>query len=136
MDDIKKLLSNGEIKINLKKSFDELSRNFVNIKEFGEVIKNKINKEKIKNLLDEKVNKSEINMILNELKNFGGVEEKVKSIDNDLDRLIDHIKRQFNNIDNSINNLAKNKIEYKDFESINHKIIENNKKLNTIYIFT
>ena len=129
MDDIKKLLSNGEIKINLKKSFDELSRNFVNIKEFGEVIKNKINKEKIKNLLDEKVNKSEINMILNELKNFGGVEEKVKSIDNDLDRLIDHIKIQFNNIDNSINNLAKNKIEYKDFESINHKIIENNKKL-------
>ena len=129
MDDIKKLLSNGEIKINLKKSFDELSRNFVNIKEFGEVIKNKINKEKIKNLLDEKVNKSEINMILNELKNFGGVEEKVKSIDNDLDRLIDHIKIQFNNIDNSINNLAKNKIEYKDFESINHKIIENNKNL-------
>ena len=127
IDDIKKLLANGEIKINLKKSFDDLSRNFVSIKEFGEIIKNKMNKENLKDLLDEKVNRSEINGILNELKNYGGIEEKVKTIDNDLDRLIDHMKKQFNSIDNSINNLAKNKIEYKDFESINNKIIENNK---------
>ena len=127
IDDIKKLLANGEIKINLKKSFDDLSRNFVSIKEFGEIIKNKLNKENLKDLLDEKVNRSEINGILNEIKNYGGIEEKVKTIDNDLDRLIDHMKKQFNSIDNSINNLAKNKIEYKDFESINNKIIENNK---------
>ena len=127
IDDIKKLLSNGEIKINLKKSFDELSRNFVNIKDFGELMNSKMSKENVLNLLNEKVNKNEIDNIFNELKNFGEIEQKVKAIDNDLDRLIDHMKKQFNSIDNSINNLAKNKIEYKDFESINNKIIENNK---------
>ena len=127
IDDIKKLLANGELKINLKKSFDELSRNFVNIKDFGELMNSKMSKENVINLLNEKVNKNEIDNILNELKNFGELEQKVKSIDNDLDRLIDHMKKQFNSIDNSINNLAKNKIEYKDFESINNKIIENNK---------
>ena len=127
VDDIKKLLASGEIKINLKKNFDELSKNFVNIKEFGEIINSKISKESVFNLLNDKVNKSDIDFILNDIKNFGSLEEKVKTIDNDLDRLIDHMKKQFKNIDNSINNLIKNKIEFKDFESINNKIIENNK---------
>ena len=127
IDDIKKLLANGDIKINLKKNFDELSRNFVNIKEFGEIINSKMSKENVLNLLNDKVNKSDIDMILNDIKNMGSLDEKVKTIDNDLDRLIDHMKKQFTNIDNSINNLIKNKIEYKDFESINNKIIENNK---------
>ena len=119
IDEIKKMLSSGEIKVNLRQNMDELSRNFVNIKEFSEIMNSKMSKESVMNLLNEKVSKTEIDMILNDIKNNGNLEEKVKIIDNDLDRLIDHIKKQFNNIDNSINNLNKNKIEYKDFEVIN-----------------
>ena len=127
IDDLKKLLVKGDLNINLTKSFEELSKNFVSIKEFGEIINSKMSKENVLNLLNDKVSKSDIEIILNDFRNFKALDEKVKTIDNDLDRLIDHMKKQFNNIDNSINNLIKNKIEYKDFESINNKIIENNK---------
>ena len=127
IDDLKKLLVKGDLNINLTKSFEELSKNFVSIKEFGEIINSKMSKENVLNLLNYKVSKSDIEIILNDFRNFKALDEKVKTIDNDLDRLIDHMKKQFNNIDNSINNLIKNKIEYKDFESINNKIIENNK---------
>ena len=61
------------------------------------------------------------------MKNFGELNEKVKNIDNDLDRLIDNMKKQFKSIDNSINNLVNCKIEVKDLESLNSKISENNK---------
>ena len=127
IDDLKKILIKGDLKINLAKSFEELSKNFVSIKEFGEIINSKMSKENVLNLLNDKVSKSDIEIILNDFRNFKALDEKVKTIDNDLDRLIDHMKKQFNNIDNSINNLIKNKIEYKDFEAINNKIIENNK---------
>ena len=127
IDDLKKLLVKGDLNINLTKSFEELSKNFVSIKEFGEIINSKMSKENVLNLLNDKVSKSDIEIILNDFRNFKALDEKVKTIDNDLDRLIDHMKKQFNNIDNSINNLIKNKIEYKDFEAINNKIIENNK---------
>ena len=132
LDEIKKLLANGEIEVNLRKSFDELNKNFVNIKEFSEIMNNKISKESVINLLNEKVSKNEFDMVLNNInniKNNENLEEKVKIIDNDLDRLIDHMKKQFNNIDNNINNLIKNKIEYKDFEVISNKIVENEKNL-------
>ena len=126
--EIKKVMTNGDIKINLKKNWDELNKNFVNKKEFGDAVNNnKINKENINNLLNEKVSKSEINNILKDLKNFGELNEKVKNIDNDLDRLIDNMKKQFQSIDNSINNLATCKLELKDLESLNKAISENNK---------
>ena len=125
--EIKKVTSSGEIKISLRKNMDELNKNFVNKKEFGEAMNNKINKENVINLLNEKVSKSDINIILKDLKNFGELNEKVKNIDNDLDRLIDNMKKQFQNIDNSINNLATCKLELKDLESLNTKIAENNK---------
>ena len=126
--EIKKIVTNGDIKINLKKNWDELSKNFVNKKEFGEAMnKNKIIKEDINNLLDEKMNKNEINDILKDLKNFGELNEKVKNIDNDLDRLIDNMKKQFKSIDNTINNLASSKLELKDLESLNKAISQNNK---------
>jgi len=126
--EIKKVMTNGDIKINLKKNWDELNKNFVNKKEFGDAVNsNKTNKENINNLLNEKVSKSEINNILKDLKNFGELNEKVKNIDNDLDRLIDNMKKQFQSIDNSINNLATCKLELKDLESLNKAISENNK---------
>ena len=127
--DIKKLITNGDIKINIKKNLEELNTIFVNKKEFKEMIENNnVNKEKMTNLINEKVNKSEINNSLRDLKNFGELNEKVKNIDNDLDRLIDNMKKQFQSIDNSINNLATCKLELKDLESLNAKIAENNKK--------
>ena len=126
--EIKKVMTNGDIKINLKKNWDELNKNFVNKKEFGDAVNsNKTNKENINNLLNEKVSKSEINNILKDLKNFGELNEKVKNIDNDLDRLIDNMKKQFQSIDNSINNLATCKLELKDLESLNKATSENNK---------
>ena len=132
-EEIKKILSNGDIKINLKKNFGELNESFVNKKELAEVIKNnKINNEKLNNLLNEKVNKAEIKNILNDLKNFGELNEKVKNIDNDLDRLIENMKKQFKSIDNSINNLASSKLELKDLESLNKAISENNKNNSNI----
>ena len=127
-NEIKKVITKGDIKINLNKNWDELNKNFVSIKELGEIMnKNKINKENIENLLNEKVNKSEINNIMKDLKNFGELNEKVKNIDNDLDRLIDNMKKQFKNIDNSLNNLINCKIELKDLESLNNKVSEMNK---------
>ena len=42
------------------------------------------------------------------------------------------MKKQFKTIDNSINNLAKSKIELKDLESLNKAISENNKKNSNI----
>ena len=126
--EIKKVINNNDIKINLKKNGEEMNKNFVTKKEFGEAINNnKMIKENISKLLDEKVNKNEINNIIKDLKNFGELNEKVKNIDNDLDRLIDNMKKQFKSIDNSINNLVNCKIEVKDLESLNSKISENNK---------
>ena len=127
--EIKKVISNGDIKINLnKKNFDELNKNFVCRKEFEEMINNNNkNKDNVNKLLGEKINKSEVNDILKDMKNFGELNEKVKNIDNDLDRLIDNMKKQFKSIDNSINNLVNCKIEIKDLESLNSKISENNK---------
>ena len=44
--EIKKVMTNGDIKINLKKNWDELNKNFVNKKEFGDAVNsNKINKD-------------------------------------------------------------------------------------------
>ena len=127
-EEIKKVLASGDIKINLKKNLGDLNENFVNKKELREIIKNnKINNDNLSNLLNEKVNKTEINNILKDLKNFGELNEKVKNIDNDLDRLIDNMKKQFKSIDNSINNLVSCKLEIKDLESLNKAISENNK---------
>ena len=127
-EEIKKVLVSGDIKINLKKNLGDLNENFVNKKELREIIKNnKINNDNLSNLLNEKVNKTEINNILKDLKNFGELNEKVKNIDNDLDRLIDNMKKQFKSIDNSINNLVSCKLEIKDLESLNKAISENNK---------
>ena len=127
-EEIKKVLVSGDIKINLKKNLGDLNENFVNKKELREIIKNnKINNDNLSNLLNEKVNKTEINNILKDLKNFGELNEKVKNIDNDLDRLIDNMKKQFKSIDNSINNLVNCKLEIKDLESLNKAISENNK---------
>ena len=127
-EEIKKVLASGDIKINLKKNLGDLNENFVNKKELREIIKNnKINNDNLGNLLNEKVNKTEINNIMKDLKNFGELNEKVKNIDNDLDRLIDNMKKQFKSIDNSINNLVSCKLEIKDLESLNKAISENNK---------
>ena len=133
-EEIKKLITKGDIKINLKKNWDELNKNFVSMKEFGELVNsNKINKDNINNALKEKADKNDINNIIKNMKNFEELNEKVKNIDNDLDRLIDNMKKQFKNIDNSINNLINSKIEIKDLESINKKISENNKNHMTIH---
>ena len=133
-EEIKKIVTKGDIKINLKKNWDELNKNFVNMKDFGDLMNNnKINIDNINKTLKEKADKNEINNLMKDFQNFSELNEKVKNIDNDLDRLIDNMKKQFKNIDNSINNLINSKIEIKDLESINKKISENNKNHMTIH---
>ena len=127
-EEIKKIVTKGDIKINLKKNWDELNKNFVNMKDFGDLMNNnKINIDNINKTLKEKADKNDINNLMKDFQNFSELNEKVKNIDNDLDRLIDNMKKQFKNIDNGINNLINSKIEIKDLESINNKISENNK---------
>lgn len=111
-------------KEDLNKSIDELKKNFITKKELDDIKNNNIKKEHIANLLNDKVNKSDFENIVKDLKNFSSIEGKVKTIDNDLDRLIEHMKKQFNTIDSTINNLIKNKSEYKDIQEINNKINE------------
>ena len=133
-EEIKKIVTKGDIKINLKQNWDELNKNFVNMKDFGDLMNNnKINIDNINKTLKEKADKNEINNLMKDFQNFSELNEKVKNIDNDLDRLIDNMKKQFKNIDNSINNLINSKIEIKDLESINKKISENNKNHMTIH---
>ena len=108
---------------------------------FNEVAQNmeqRPTKEELDLTIEDKVNE-EIKKILsngdikiNLKKNFGELNEKVKNIDNDLDRLIENMKKQFKSIDNSINNLASSKLELKDLESLNKAISENNKNNSNI----
>ena len=120
LDDIKTILTNGDLKINLKYSLDELNNKFVSIQQFNELMNTKSNKENVIAALHNKANKNELIDIQNQLNSFnhGEINNKIVQIDNDLDRLIDNIKKQFSNINNVLNNLTTNKADYKEIEGI------------------
>jgi len=120
LDDIKTILSNGDLKINLKYSLDELNNKFVSIQQFNELMNTKSNKENVIAALHNKANKNELIDIQNQLNSFnhGEINNKILQIDNDLDRLIDNIKKQFSNVNNVLNNLTTNKVDYKEVEGI------------------
>ena len=120
LDDIKTILSNGDLKINLKYSLDELNNKFVSIQQFNELMNTKSNKENVIAALHNKANKNELIEIQNQLNSFnhGEINNKILQIDNDLDRLIDNIKKQFSNVNNVLNNLTTNKVDYKEVEGI------------------
>ena len=120
LDDIKSILANGDIKINLKYSLDDLNEKFVSIQNFNEQMNNKANKDNVITALHKKANKSDIQDIQGQINNINQSEinKKIVEIDNDLDRLIENIKKQFASVNTVLNNLTSNKADYKEIESI------------------
>ena len=117
------------------------------INNLNDIIKEKVNKneiEKLNKLLDDKLNKNElqkfenINNILKakvDNNEFNLINEafqdmnmkitkRIDDIDNDLDRLIDSIKTQFQTVNEEINNIDKNKADNSIIGEIN-QIIKN-----------
>ena len=120
-------INENSIKTQIKNSINDLARNFVTIKEFSDVINSKASKNVINDILNQKANKDDINLIINDIKEYKSLSQKINEIDNDLDRLIDNIKKQFNSINNVLNNITNTKIELKDLESVIEKINEYDK---------
>ena len=133
-----------EIKNDLEKKMDK--------KEINNILKEKVNKneiDKIYKILDNKINKNEIrkfeniNNIIKEKadnKDFNLINEafqdmkikltkRIDDIDNDLDRLIDNIKTQFQALNEDINNIDKNKIDNSIIDQINDIM---NKKVDNV----
>ena len=129
-EEIKNYLNEGKLKINIELLMNDLNRNFVNIQNFTETMENKINKENVIKMLEQKANISDLNIFNNELQNIKNIENKIKEIDNDFDRLIDNIKKQFNSVSNTLDNMNLLKADQKNFEIFNNKIIEIENRIN------
>ena len=133
IEDLSKLMESGEMKINLKCSFEELSKNFVSLKEFNEIINTKANKDNVITALHKKANKIDIDKQLKAMsdeiiekinnakeneENFNKINSRINDIDQDVDRLIENIKKQFQTVNGVLNNLTTNKADYKEIETI------------------
>ena len=129
-EEIKNYFSEGKIKINIELLMNDLNRNFVNMKDFTEVMEKKINKENVIKMLEQKVNISDLNIVNNEIQNIKNIENRIKEIDNDFDRFIDNIKKQFNSVSNTLDNLNFLKVDQKNFEIFNNKLMEIENKIN------
>ena len=110
-------------------------------------LKNKINEkldivqaDNLKNMIDSKVDKIALDNIINQIINSKAeindfklisdafqdmkttLNKRIDDIDNDLDRLIENIKTQFQSLNVVINNLENNKVELGNFEKIQNGI--------------
>ena len=131
LDDIKSILANGDIKINLKYSLDDLNLKFVSMQTFNEQMNNKANKDNVIAALHKKANKNDIQDIQNQINNINHneINKKIAEIDNDLDRLIENIGKQFASVNTVLNNLTSNKADYKEIEGIITNANNDNKNL-------
>ena len=103
-EEIKKIVTKGDIKINLKKNWDELNKNFVNIKDFGDLMNNnKINIDNINKTLKEK------NNMFSEVEN-----NKANKYYNDEDTHNDKKNKDKNKDNYMMNNDNKNNIDGQD----------------------
>ena len=142
--------------LDTKADKDELNidlNNKIDKKEINKILDNKINKneiDKIYKLLDSKINKNElknyqnINNALNDKADNSDfkliseafqdmkmqITKRIDDIDNDFDRFIDNIKKEFQSLHEVIDNIQKNKIDNSIIEQINE--IENKKVDNDI----
>ena len=138
--------------LDTKADKDELSidlNNKIDKKEINKILDNKTNKneiDKIYKLLDTKINKNELKnyqKINNDLKakadnsDFKLITEafqdmkmqltkRIDDIDNDFDRFIDNIKKEFQSLNEVINSIQKNKMDNSIIEQINEMV---NKKV-------
>ena len=133
-----KLNNINEINEILNEKLEIFQKNF---NEIQNIINNKVDYKDfndVKNILDQKANvlsvenKAEINdfkLISDAFQEMKiSYTKRIDDIDNDLDRLIENIKTQFQSLNVVINNLENNKVEQSLFEKLNNQM---NKKIDS-----
>ena len=122
LNEIKENLNN-KVNINEIENISNELKNFVNREEL-EIFKEEINN----NIVEMVKNKSDINdfkLISDAFQDMKlNMTQKVDDIDNDLDRLIENIKAQFQSTNVLISNIENKKAENKDIEELNSLIIK------------
>ena len=116
--------------LNLKSNLEELDK-------VKEDLDNKIDAEAYNNLmriLNNKLDKNDINNIIDELiEKINEINDtKFKALDIDFDRFIESVKNQFNNVNNAVNKLSKDKIDKIFFEERLNTKLDTRKLLNEL----
>ena len=116
--------------LNLKSNLEELDK-------VKEDLDNKIDAEAYNNLmrvLNNKLDKNDINNIIDELiEKINEINDtKFKALDIDFDRFIESVKNQFNNVNNAVNKLSKDKIDKIFFEERLNTKLDSRKLLNEL----
>ena len=156
LNDIKSLIQSNDIKLNITNNLPELRECFITYDHFNQTLSQFAGKDNVLNSLTQKVSKDEMNKALmckvnvNEFKllkddidnnnkvNSDSINEmicncnkRIDSLDQDIDRLIENIKVQFQNVNTVMNNLTSNKADYKEVETLLKNASCNNKNTNT-----
>lgn len=136
-----------------KNEIDALLKNKVDLEEIQNIINlinNKVDLidfDKLRTIIDNKTDKSDLLNVNNQLTNKVEFKDydnlnnlfieykkennkKIEELDQDIDRLIDNIKKEFGNINILINNIDSKKIDLKEIEKLNSSI---NKKCDLEY---
>lgn len=145
VNDIKHLLQSEEIQLNINNNINELSQHFVTQEQLASSLNQTVSKDNLLVLMDQKVSRDEMEQLLahkvnvNELKamldevndkihnntvtnlteeSIVNINKRIDEMDKDIDILIDNIKKQFQNVNNVINNLTSTKADYKEVEML------------------
>ena len=119
LEEIKTHFKNGEIKININDILDDLNINFVSYKNLNDILSSKVNKNDIMNLLNLKANKTDINKINIDFKNLNSLNDKLKEMVNNYDKVINNINQKIKDINDDLHN---NKIDKNDLNTINNQL--------------
>ena len=119
LEEIKTYFKNGEIKININDILDDLNINFVSYKNLNDILSSKVNKNDIMNLLNLKANKTDINKINIDFKNLNSLNDKLKEMVNNYDKVINNINQKIKDINDDLHN---NKIDKNDINTINNQL--------------
>ena len=116
--------------LNMKSNLEELDKiqeelekkiDIENFNNLVRVLNNKLDKKDISNFLDELIEKqNEVN------------DTKLKALDIDFDRFIESVKAQFNNVNQAVNKLSKDKVDKIYFEERLNNKLDNNKLRNEL----
>jgi hypothetical protein len=134
LESLQNKINKNEIEIILNNKLDKSE--FFNIKNIINEKADIIEVENLKNMMDSKIDKSILDNVVNtiintkaEVNDFKLISDafqdmkttmtkRIDDIDNDLDRLIENIKTQFQSLNVVINNLENNKVEIGNFEKV------------------